>query len=118
MKEVTCQGEQMRGMRQQIKGHLPLSAYLLCPRTHHRVSSPASSILPGQTGGSHETHYLPPLCDAKRGRINRHRGKLEEPTAGSSISGFGGQSVLRLRPEALLTCHDVVCGFQYRHPSP
>jgi hypothetical protein len=36
-----------------------------------------------------------------------------EPAAGSSISGFGGQSVMRLRPEALLACHDVVCV----HPS-
>ena len=51
-----------------------------------------------------------PLRFAKSGVFSDIGASFYEPAAGSSISGFGGQSVMRLRPEALLACHDVVCG--------
>jgi hypothetical protein len=109
-KGVTCQGEQMRGMGQHLKGRTPPCLSLLDPRTHHRVSSPVSPILSGYPGGSCETHSFAPFCSAKSGVFSDIGASFCELTAGSSISGFGGQSVVRLRPEALLACHDVVCG--------
>lgn len=43
---VACLGEKLRGGQQYRQGRRPLIKSLLCPHTHHRVSSPVPAAIP------------------------------------------------------------------------